>query len=112
MRLREITIRENDEYAGLEDADEFGGDVEFMGEAHLGPHIFRVWYHKNLDRLAVDVNGYEFGFEDSHMPIAQMEAIIKKFIELRPDLLPHVMGSNSPVSRIMDIGLALVQNPQ
>jgi hypothetical protein len=97
------------DYDGLEDADEFSNDIEFMGEANLGPHIFRVWHHKQLNRISMEINGYELGFEDDHMPTAQKEDILKKLITLRPDLVPFVKD-HSINGQLMDTGLALVQN--
>lgn len=99
------------EYDDLEDADKFGGDVEFLGRATLGPHIFEVWYHKKEDHLSMDVNGYAFSpWDDCHMPIEQMEDIVRKAIQLRPDIMSQVR-SQSPSGRILDIGLALVDQP-
>jgi len=97
------------EYEGLEDADEFGGDIEFMGEGHLGPHIFRVYYHKSGDLVSMEINGYELSPWEDTMPSAQKETIMRDLFRYRPDLVKYVKD-HSVNGRIMDIGLALVQN--
>ena len=104
MKLR--LIIETDEYAGLEDSDQFSSDVEFMGEAHLGPHVFRIWNHKQLGQESMEINGYEFGFGEDHMPTAQKENIIRTFLKLRPDIASHIK-THDINERLIDIGLIL-----
>jgi hypothetical protein len=100
----------NESYEGLEDADQFGGDIEFMGEGHLGPHIFRVYYHKPQDLISMEVNGYEISPWEDHMPSAQKETIMRDLIKHRPDLVQYVRD-HSVNGRMIEIGLALVDVP-
>jgi hypothetical protein len=96
MRLREI-IEQHDEYAGLEDADEFSSDVQHMGTENVGPHVFDLTYYRRGDYYSLVVNhAYEFSINSVvTMPRPQMLTVLRDIKRLRPDIAKELTSVQS-----------------